>query len=408
MNSTYAHNILGIHGIQHESARRAMRSKSVAAGGILLMALSAGDALADPEVVLYGVIEAGGTYANPVASEASGSSHRVAMTSGSVGGTYVGIRGTEDLGGGASAIFTIEQAFDASNGTASDGQPMFVGLSHPDWGTVTLGLQYDAINDYLSPLTLTGSDGGTYFAHPFDADNANASVLTRNTIKWASPDWGGIHVGGQYAVDSNSAGHQDWSVGAAYEHGPLTFGAAYARYADRIAANVPGWGIRDALAVSSNDHDATVGTPSIDSRVGWQVYGAGINYAIGEATLGAVYSHVRLDGRTAGGAGQVGAERIDLDNYEVNARYQVMPAVRLSAGFTHTQGKLRASSSTQRTAWNQIGVQANYAMSRRTDLYVEGVHQRTIDDAPLAYINGIGASGTDEMSALAVGVRHTF
>lgn len=359
-------------------------------------------------MTLYGVIDAGITYANPAVSEQGGSGHRVAMTSGAVAASYFGIRGTEDLGGGATALFTIERGVDVSNGQATEGQPMFVGLSHPTWGTLTLGLQYDAINDYLAPLTLTGSDAGTYFAHPFDADNANASVLARNTIKWASPDWGGLHVGGQYAVDPDSLGHQDWSVGAAYEHGPLTLGAAYARYADVAASDLPGLGTSPALAGFSTSGATPLDPLPLDSRVGRQVYGAGINYAVGEATLGAVYSHVRLDGRATGATAPIGTGRIDLDNYEVNARYQAAPAVRLSAGFTHTEGRAHTSAAAQRTAWNQIGVQANYAMSRRTDLYVEGVHQRAVDDMTLAYINGVGVSSSDQMSVLAVGMRHAF
>ncbi len=153
--------------------------------GLALMATGgclgfAGPAAAEAEVMLYGEIDTGVTYTSSVGALGGSDGKRggrFAATSSNVAGSFFGLRGVEDLGGGASALFTIERGIDVTNGQGSTGQPMFVGLSQVDWGTLTLGHQYDSINDYLAPLTLTGSDGGTYFAHPFDNDNANATYL---------------------------------------------------------------------------------------------------------------------------------------------------------------------------------------------------------------------------------------
>ena len=378
-------------------------------------------ASADASVELYGEIDTGVTYANPVLQPDGRKAGRLALTGSNVVGSFFGMRGSEDLGGGASAIFTIEKAIDVTNGTGGDGQPMFVGLAHPAWGTMTLGLQYDAVNDYLAPLTLTGSDGGTYFAHLFDTDNANASVLTTNTIKWASPEWAGFRFGGQYAIDPDAAGRQTWSVGGGYTNGPLNIGVSYAQYADVASDEEPVSLIAESLAFKASSKQG--GQDFAVAHIGRRVYGAGVSYTLGDATLGAVYTHVRYNGTAspasssavspsigtttaAANAGIPG--RVDFDNYEVNARYDVHPAVRLSGGFTHTRGTSQAGGSTQHSAWNQVGVLANYAMSRRTDLYVEGVYQRATDSEETAYINGVGASGSDQASIVAMGMRHRF
>ena len=103
-----------------------------------------------------------------------------------------GLRGSEDLGGGLKAIFTLESGFNIGNGKFANNSGMFnrqsfVGLSSAQFGTVTLGRQYDAVQDYLAPLTATGSWGGTYFAHPCNNDNlsTNGGYAVNNSIKYS-------------------------------------------------------------------------------------------------------------------------------------------------------------------------------------------------------------------------------
>ncbi|MBR8501625.1 porin, partial [Burkholderia cenocepacia] len=123
---------------------------------------------AQSSVTLYGVLDAGITYQSNVASKSLWS-----MGSG-IDQSRFGLRGSEDLGGGLKAIFTLESGFNIGNGRLGNNGGMFnrqafVGLSS-QYGTVTLGKQYDATQDYLAPLTATGSWGGTYFAHPLNND----------------------------------------------------------------------------------------------------------------------------------------------------------------------------------------------------------------------------------------------
>ena len=115
---------------------------------------------AQSSVTLYGVLDAGITYQSNVRTASGQGKSRFSMGSG-IDQSRFGLRGSEDLGGGLKAIFTLESGFNIGNGKFANGnggmfnRQAFVGLSS-QYGTVTLGKQYDATQDYLAPLTATG------------------------------------------------------------------------------------------------------------------------------------------------------------------------------------------------------------------------------------------------------------
>src|ERR1700712_1126890 len=81
-------------------------------------------ASAQSSVTLYGLIDAGFAYTNNVANTGAGPDQQVSkfgMTSGNLQGSRWGLRGQEDLGGGLKAVFTLENGFNITNGTASQG-----------------------------------------------------------------------------------------------------------------------------------------------------------------------------------------------------------------------------------------------------------------------------------------------
>src|SRR6202012_1349968 len=159
---------------------------------------------AQSSVTLYGLIDAGLTYTNN-----QGGSHNFKETSGSVNGSRWGLRGSEDLGGGLKAIFTLEDGFSIANGTFGQGgrefgRQAFVGLSSNQFGAVTLGRQDDSVVDYLGPLFLTGTQsGGTQFAHPFDNDNLDNSFRVNNSIKYQSVNYAGFKFSGFYCFSED-------------------------------------------------------------------------------------------------------------------------------------------------------------------------------------------------------------
>jgi len=364
---------------------------------------------AQSSVTLYGLIDAGITYTN----NQQGHSNWKA-TSGSVNGSRWGLRGSEDLGGGLKAIFTLENGFNIMNGTNGQGgrefgRQAFVGLSSNQFGAVTLGRQYDSVVDFLGPLALTGTQyGGTQFAHPFDNDNLDNSFRVNNSVKYTSANFGGFKFGGMYGFSNEAGGFADnraYSVGASYNYGPLNIAAAYLQLNKSGSSNLSG-------AVSQGD-----GTAAIAADL-QRTYGAGINYTYGPATAGFVYTHTQLDGISGVNVGGttlpgIAGTNLHLDNYEVNGRYALTPALSLAAAYTFTDGKLSGSNGSGDPKWHTVSLQGDYSLSKRTDVYVEGVYQHASGElgnfgSNVAAINTLAPSSTGNQVAAAVGLRHRF
>ncbi|AIO44413.1 porin [Burkholderia cenocepacia] len=356
---------------------------------------------AQSSVTLYGVLDAGITYQSNVQTASGQGKSRWSLGSG-IDQSRFGLRGSEDLGGGLKAIFTLESGFNIGNGKFANGnggmfnRQAFVGLSS-QYGTVTLGKQYDATQDYLAPLTATGSWGGTYFAHPLNNDrlSTNGDVALNNTIKYTSVNYAGLQFGGTYSFSNstNFANNRAYSAGLSYQFEGLKLGAAYSQ------ANNAGLSTTGAVNPSI---DSTTGTAfGVQGRT--RTYGIAAGYAFGPAQVGAAWTQSRLDNQTSG------AGTLRADNYEINGKYNLTPALGLGAAYTYTSAKQNGQS----THWNQFGVQADYSLSKRTDVYAQAVYQRGTKGAGFGasiYNGDVNAYPSSKVSqtAATVGLRHRF
>ncbi|MCS6766965.1 MAG: porin [Candidatus Protistobacter heckmanni] len=78
------------------------------------------------------------------------------MQSGNLSGSRFGPRGSEDLGGGTKAIFTLESGFNLGSGASEQGgrlfgRQAFVGVDSRS-GALTLGRQYNLLFDNMLEL----------------------------------------------------------------------------------------------------------------------------------------------------------------------------------------------------------------------------------------------------------------
>ncbi|MFM0072489.1 porin [Paraburkholderia sediminicola] len=363
---------------------------------------------AQSSVTLYGLIDAGITYTNNQHGHSNWQE-----TSGSVNGSRWGLRGSEDLGGGLKAIFTLENGFGINDGTLKQGgrefgRQAFVGLTSDQFGAVTLGRQYDSMVDYVGPLALTGTQyGGTQFAHPFDNDNLNNSFRVNNSVKYQSVNYGGFKFGGMYGFSNQADGfanNRAYSAGASYNWGGLNLAAAYLQLNSNGATG----------AAAAFNSGGAVSSDNTFFAARQQTWGAGANYAFGPATVGLVYSQTNLSGLAgigAGASGQTagiggfGGSSAHFQNFEANARYALTPAVSIAGSYTYT----RASLAGTRPHWNQFNLQTAYALSKRTDVYLQGEYQQVNENAVVdADINGLGASNNNKQIAVTAGLRHRF
>ncbi|WP_175684633.1 porin [Burkholderia anthina] len=374
----------------------------------LALASVASQAHAQSAVTLYGLIDEGFNYTNNVRG---GKVYELA--SGYAQGSRWGLKGVEDLGGGLKAVFQLENGFNANNGKLGQGGLLFgrqayVGISNDRFGTVTLGRQYDALVTYLAQTTANGNWAGYLFAHPYDNDNTDNTFRVNNTIKYASPSLAGFQFGGTYSFsnDTNFANNRQYSVGAQYQLGGLLLAAAY------LQANNPSATAGGAI---SNGGDQNF----LAKRL--QIFGAGGSYTFGSATLGFAYTNTYTTRPLS--SGYVGAitppggatlSSLRFSNFEINGKYQVTPAFFVGAAYTYTRASFDATSGKLHPQYHTAGLMADYYLSKRTDLYLQGAYQHvggdktgTVLDA--AFVPGAdGVSSTANQFVMRAAIRHKF
>jgi predicted porin len=181
-----------------------------------LVAGFAGVAHAESSVTLYGLIDAGYGYEHISGKHTGGygyaktTDRHFGVRGGVMNGNRWGLKGTEDLGNGTSAIFVLESGFNlgdragdldaragANDGTTAQGGRLFgrqayVGLTG-DWGTFTIGRQYNAGDAFMSPIDPFGTGGG--FASATTIFGDSLSTRYDRVLKYVSPDFSGFQFG---------------------------------------------------------------------------------------------------------------------------------------------------------------------------------------------------------------------
>lgn len=390
-----------------------MLKKFALAGGVAMSVLGTQSAHAQGSMILYGIIDEGLTYT----SNQKGSS-AVQLQSGKLGGSRWGVKGEEALGNGLSALFNLENGFNATNGTNSAGR-MFartaiVGLSQKGMGTVTFGRQTDSLADIVAPFF--GSGYWTPATHIGDNDDMNWYFRVNNSVKLTTETISGFKFSSIYGF-SNQAGafanNREWSAAASYANGPLSFGAGYMLMNHpNSTSNTSG-----ALGGASSSNGDDYGTAffyGLDGGVArQQVVGTGVGYVVGAAQFGLGYSNVQLDYND-------GAQR-KLNNLDANLRYRVSAPLSLIADYTFTFGTadhVAGSSDHLKPRWHQLTLGVDYAMSKRTEFYASAEYQLAAGDASIAvgstlqkfaYIQSSGGpSSSPSQVAVSVGIRHKF
>lgn len=372
---------------------------------------AAGAAQAQSSVTLYGVIDTSITYVH----HQSGSDNGWSMGTGNLSGSRWGLKGQEDLGGGLATIFQLENGFNSTTGQLSQGSRMFgrqafVGLESKQFGTVTLGRQYDPLVDLVQGIT-ADNYFGSVFATAGDVDNYDNSSRTNNSIKYLSPNYAGFQVEGMYSlggVAGKTGSGQTWSVAAAYNNGPLGVAAGYFK-ADNTN------GVRTPTASGGGWNSTSDGTFNGPINLGYQtaksinIARVAAQYTVGAFTLGAGYSNAQYksDGLSTFGS----TEKYNTGQGFVN--YQLTPAMLLGLGYSYTK-----SSGDTSAKYHQVSLGADYSLSKRTDVYLVGAYQhasgQTRNDTGTAVVNAqasvgsYGYAGTSSQELVAVGLRHKF
>ena len=138
-------------------------------------------------------------------------------------GSRLGVRGTEDLGGGLKASFNIETNVDPDSSAKTFGTTRLANLNlEGGFGTLTIGTFDNALDDVRGYSASTGSVAGGDFL----SNNTGAAIGGRseNSLGYRSPAFGGFYLRGNLVnqkIDpvSKTTG---FIAAVGYDNGPLS------------------------------------------------------------------------------------------------------------------------------------------------------------------------------------------
>ncbi|WP_258002298.1 porin [Burkholderia sp. WAC0059] len=375
---------------------------------------------AQSSVTLYGIVDAGFTY-----NSNSGGQKQYALTSGNGAGDRWGLRGREDLGNGLAAIFDVESGFSMVNGTTSQGGTMFgrqayVGLAGSNYGQLTMGRLTALSNDYVAKFSSgsTWAAAGTgYGAHVGDIDNLVALNRTNNSIKYQTPTWNGLTIGGAYTfggVAGETSENQIWQAGANYANGPVKLAVSY------LLAKNPNYSFfgntAKASATGNNLTSDSVAYGGYASAGSEQILAGGGSYTFGPLIVNAMVSSVQFaDLGATSVAGLSAREKsyrgeATFNTAELNLEYYMTPALMLGLAYNYT--KLDGVDG-ENAHYMQINAGGRYYLSKMTDLYLAAIYQRAggVDStgAPaVATITSVTASTGQSQLVVTTGIEKKF
>ncbi|WP_233834199.1 porin [Paraburkholderia sp. ZP32-5] len=333
-------------------------------------------------------------------------------------GSRWGIKGSEDLGGGLKAVFTLESGVNINNGNLGQGGTFFgrqayVGLSSSRFGSVLLGRQYDSVNDYIGFMTFGLASYGSGISHPGDVDNTTHTSRANNTIKYTSPDFSGFTFGGTVSLGgvagsiSQSSG---FTGGAGYRNGPTTLGVVYQLFKNPSNAGAILNGNSNAVAPATTTAFASLNSGYLAGTrpaTSWQVIGAAGSYNFGSVTVAGAWTNVRY-----GNIGRYNGATASFNDVEVNGMYQLNPQVFFSLAYNYLKGNAVSGDIGDQT-YHQVSAMGDYVLSKRTDVYVTATFQaasgtNSLGAPAVANISQVGDSSNNRQALFRVGLRHRF
>jgi predicted porin len=314
-----------------------------------LLALGATAAVqAQSTVNVYGLIDLSvGRFQSPGGDAIKG------VESGKMSTSYFGLGGREDLGSGLFALYALESFM--RNDTASAGRydgdafwarNAYVGLSSGA-GTLTLGRNTTGL--FVNTLVFNAFGDSFGFSpairHYFTSGTVTGDTGWSDSVKYASPKFGGFSFNAQGALGEGNGG-RNLGASAMYFSGP--FGAG--------------------LAWQKVEKGATVADTTT-----WQLSGS---YSLAPFKFYAQYGEV--DNKTA------------VNTYKISGLGAEMAVTDLGKMLLQW-GKVSPDVGAD---LNTLSLGYDYLLSKRTDVYVVYMNDR--------------ASGKSSGSNLATGVRHRF
>lgn len=394
--------------------------------------------MADSNVTVYGVVNASMDMTNTGTGSAVGAPAGFKGTKISSNTSRLGVKGSEDLGGGASVVWQIESLVQMDGGVAGATQNTsglatrntFVGLAAPT-GTFLLGRHdtpykistraYDLFGDNIADnRAIMGGGLNTVLSPAFGAaaapnlaippaanraSGAGASFDGRQTdvLAYVSPKMGGFTailamvMGAEGQTNSNQLAGNAYSLAGLYGNGPISATFAYETH---NIGNAPG----------------AVGIGALTSKLKESAWKIGAGYKVEAFEINAVYEKTKDDFGIVAGAANAGKDVFGHSAYYLSGKVNFgASAVKLAYGVAGNQAMVGNAALAANTGASQVSVGYDYGFSKRTTGYVLYTQLSNKANATYALGNaGIG-NGTVYMngpgskpSAISMGIKHSF
>lgn len=370
------------------------------AAGAAVAGLGAQAAMAQSSMTLYGIVDSGVEFLTHANSKGD-SLVRVPSITGTVPSRW-GIRGTDNLGNGYAAVFTLESGFNVGKGDMGQGgrlfgRQAFVGVKTP-YGTITLGRQYSASNSVISDSNVTGPILYKFGSTDSYLSNARAD----NSIKYLGKAYGFTFMGQySFARDSTGTGNSPgqgtcvggagtgiackaWSVMLRYDE-PRHYGVALSYEQQRGGAGAMAnlYNGLPAISLSSaSDKDVRINVN------GWAMLGP-----------------VKVGGGWLGRRVTTTARDVNVDTYYLTAKYPV------TYTFDVEGAVFRVINDQMDTRATGLAAIVLYHLSKRTAIYAQSGYIMNSRHAQYTISSGGGGSnpagGMNQLGVM-LGVRHNF
>ncbi len=393
-----------------------MKLKLTALAAITLVTLSA--QAAEPNVTVFGVIDMGlftqNTSSNPALGYLPNKTNNgkvTALKDGGIGQSFWGVRGSEDLGGGLKANFNLQGNFQSDTGTfggpnSSGTTSLFnqqanIGLSG-DFGAFQMGR---VISPMYFAMQSTDVRGAAYFGSvltalvavnsatgAFTGANSNVPVGTiynDNALVYTTPTFNGFTAAVEYTlgeVAGNGAAQRQTAATLMYNANNLKLDALYYNGNDNGIKNAP--------------------TPNGTNTNRLISFGA--MYTLNAVSMSAGY--FKGKNRSNPGAGVNpptlggGATTGEVNMVSLGLGYRISPQINVTFGAYRVVDQNNTANKSL-----QYALGLDYALSKRTTLYVEGAHVNN-EGSNMNQAPGYGQPVTAGVSttAMMAGIRHRF
>ncbi|MCL4744815.1 MAG: porin [Burkholderiaceae bacterium] len=186
------------------------------------------------------------------------------------GNGRIGVRGTEDLGGGLKASFNYEQGINGESGAtdATTFQRQANMSLSGKFGALKMGRALTPSFYGVAAYELTGAANYTALGNMFGWAGSGA----RNNSQWAytTPTMGGFEATLGYITDADNGGNNKVDANAIYRGGPLVVGLSYNKVQGAADA---GWALGGKYAFGMVTVAASYQDPS-DARKGFTLGGS--------------------------------------------------------------------------------------------------------------------------------------